>query len=329
MMSDTTLEVLLTGGGAAMEGEAGPAKAAAIGNELRELLPNSSEGPSTTTTGKSGTIKLPTEPESNGLLLRRIVRDPTNENSAVQMHFQTSVEVGDGTSDDEQAGFTGENQRMSVTEHAALDVIARLAYPSIFKTLRTQQQLGYLVSGYAGRFDGIAGLTLVCQSSNTPPPEIQRRMDEWMVTFGDEIGAMSEEDISTNAKALAASIIQKSDSMLDQHQIYAGEIQQMRYDFNRRERRAPEVANVTKADVVAAWNKWYAPGVTTRKPLMLHFYSTKDAEAEGLMSTDTCADDADADGSTDGTTVLTDLASLRNFKEGRPKYPSVSLKWWS
>ena len=34
---------------------------------------------------------------------------------------------------------------------------------------------------------------------------------------------MSEEDISTNAKALAASILQKSDSMLDQHQIYAGE----------------------------------------------------------------------------------------------------------
>ena len=174
----------------------------------------------------------------------------------------------------------------------------------------------------------------------------------------------------------------------------------MRYDFNRRERRAPEVANVTKADVVAAWNKWYAPGVTTRKPLMLHFYSTKDAEvggpvggvdwvgwvgsvggvggwsgwvgeyecyygtiakvvrppppaarhpppavrhppttcpplsqAEGLISADTCADDADADGSTDGSTdertVLTDLASLRSFKEGRPKYPSVALKWWS
>ena len=45
----------------------------------------------------------------------------------------------------------------SAEEHAALDVIARLAYPSIFKTLRTQQQLGYLVSGYAARFDGIAG----------------------------------------------------------------------------------------------------------------------------------------------------------------------------
>ena len=41
-------------------------------------------------------------------------------------------------------------------------------------------------------------------------------MDEWMVTFGDEIMEMSEEDIETNAKALAASIIQKSDSMLDQ-----------------------------------------------------------------------------------------------------------------
>ena len=54
----------------------------------------------------------------------------------------------------------------------------------------------------------------------------------------------------------------------------------MRYDFNRRERRAPEVANVTKADVVAAWNKWYAPGVASRKPAMLHFYSLKHAQAK-------------------------------------------------
>ena len=105
-----------------MEGEQGPATASAIGKELRDLLPAPSEGASNTPTGRSGTAKLPVDLDSNGVLVQRVVSDPTNENSAVQMHFQAGVESGDGS--DSGAAFTGSNERMSAEEHAALDVVS-------------------------------------------------------------------------------------------------------------------------------------------------------------------------------------------------------------
>ena len=83
------------------------------------------------------------------------------------------------------------------------------------------------------------------------------------------------------------------------------------------------MANVSKDDVVSAWKHYYAIGGPGRKPLKLHFYSLKDAEAEGLLSPSSGADDADAE------PVVSDLQGVRDFKSSRPAFPSVATKWWA
>ena len=45
-----------------------------------------------------------------------------------------------------------------------------------------------------------------------------------------------------------------------------------------------------------------------------------------LGAEDAVTDAADA---ADARTVVTDLSSLREFKQGRPKYPTLAQKWWS
>ena len=70
---------------------------------------------------------------------------------------------------------------------------------------------------------------------------------------------------------------------------------------------------------------------------MVHFYSLQDAKAAGLLSDSATDDDphtlendeCNGANSEKRPIVVTDLESLRAFKQARPKYPTVAQKWWS
>ena len=97
----------------------------------------------------------------------------------------------------------GEKERLSTAEHACLELIGHLAAPSFFQKLRTEEQLGYLVSAHVSRFSGALGLTLLVQSSTAAPRHLEARMTSWCHSFAQELEALSEEACAANALALA------------------------------------------------------------------------------------------------------------------------------
>lgn len=96
---------------------------------------------------------------------------------------------------------------------AALEMINNIGYTSAFQRLRTQEQLGYVVYTQVDRappgkvkpWDGKAetedtihpggplAWSVVIQSPDKSPAELEERIEAWIAGFRDELEGMSEE----------------------------------------------------------------------------------------------------------------------------------------
>mmetsp|Transcript_27119 Transcript_27119/g.77929 ORF Transcript_27119/g.77929 Transcript_27119/m.77929 type:complete len:283 (-) Transcript_27119:39-887(-) len=93
----------------------------------------------------------------------------------------------------------------------------------LFDDLRTKQQLGYIVSayhelGYSSRRSEELGalgpmttpvdmITVAVLSRKLAPPDILKRIDDFMVTFRDSLVNMPESEIQDHAKALSTKLL--------------------------------------------------------------------------------------------------------------------------
>lgn len=123
-------------------------------------------------------------------------------------HAQVYLQVGPGEADLDLA--------------AALEFINTLGYTSAFQQLRTQEQLGYIVytqleRGSPGRVTpwkegrGTEGMhpggplawSVVVQSPDKSPAELDERVEAWIAGFRDELASLSDEVF----KATVASMV--------------------------------------------------------------------------------------------------------------------------
>ena len=263
------------------------------------------------------TAEIPVTP---GPLLCRTLPDTTNENScALQfLHFGLEATVNGGASGaSEKEGE--EEERLSTAEHACLELIGHLAAPSFFQKLRTEEQLGYLVSAHVSRFSGALGLTLLVQSSTAAPRHLEARMTSWCHSFAQELEALSEEACAANALALATQYTERPRSLGDEHDSALGELLSRRYAFNRRAARADAVLKVTKAELLEAWHERLSPSAPQRRPLRVHTYARAHA-AEAGLNEGTVNDGSDNDG-----VDLSTLEAVRAFKDKLPQLMSPSV----
>ena len=252
-----------------------------------------------------------------GPLLRRTLPDATNENSCALLFLHFGLEAAvNGVGNEEE-------ERLSTADHACLELIGHLAAPSFFQKLRTEEQLGYLVSAHVSRFSGALGLTLLVQSSTAAPLHLEARMASWCHSFTQELEALSEEACAANALALATQYVERPRSLGDEHDSALGELLSRRYAFNRRAARADAVLKVTKAELVEAWRQRLAPCAPQRRPLRVHMYALAHAAEAGLDLGAGTGNSDDHDNK-DGVDLST-LEAVRAFKAKLPLLMSPSI----
>ena len=176
---------------------------------------------------------------------------------------------------------------------------------SAFDSLRTKQQMGYIVSVSSRRLAGSIGLSVTVQSNSLPPPVLEKKMMEWLRDFRTELEALSETDVKANARGLAALFLEQDRSLDEQHDRYNAEILLERFDYGRRERRAAAILALEKRQLLDTWDRICAVGSPENRLLRLHVYSQAHAETSR--------------GET--TSALTTLAQVRDFKGPRELLP--------
>ncbi|WP_181869917.1 insulinase family protein [Halomonas sp. DQ26W] len=141
----------------------------------------------------------------------------------------------------------------SLESQAQLAVLGQLIDTPFFQRLRTEEQLGYVVSaGYSPLLDA-PGLSLLVQSPDTPSDAILEHIDAFLEAFGERLGTLEEDGLTAYRQAVHDNLLQRDTSLSGRTNRLWRALSYGDTDFDRRERLAARVLNVSADDLRRAW----------------------------------------------------------------------------
>jgi len=126
-----------------------------------------------------------------------------------------------------------------------------LANPHCFTYLRTKKQLGYIVWSSAELILGVTRFSVIVQSSEFTPNQIDVEVENFLKLFEEEnLANMSEEEFAEKRQQFILDITKKHKKLSELTSRYWYEIIRNRYEFERKQDLADEVAKLTKEDLL-------------------------------------------------------------------------------
>eukprot|EP00558_Chaetoceros_sp_UNC1202_P005685 CAMPEP_0197245224 /NCGR_PEP_ID=MMETSP1429-20130617/10072_1 /TAXON_ID=49237 /ORGANISM="Chaetoceros sp., Strain UNC1202" /LENGTH=361 /DNA_ID=CAMNT_0042705679 /DNA_START=69 /DNA_END=1154 /DNA_ORIENTATION=- len=218
------------------------------------------------------------------------------QNGAVLMTFQSSVPSfkGDGLS-----------HPQSLLQTAAIRTICHMLREPLFNQLRTQEQLGYIVSSYYDTgFSAhnvqsdletseqtvtvgttpIDSVVVNVLSKKVPPPVLTRRIDEFLGTFRETLSAMPDEEIRSHTDALSRKLLKPKQKLDDEAGLHFGKISKYapevlekalgpsQLPWNSAEHLASSIKGLNRGDLLQAWDNVVAGKKRAR--IVSHVYGS-------------------------------------------------------
>lgn len=140
--------------------------------------------------------------------------------------------------------------KKSDDEQAQLAVLNSLFSNAFFMQLRTNEQLGYVVTSFNYAVDDVPGFVMLVQSSNTDLPGIKTRMDKFRKDYLATLKATDEKEIESAKQAMIANVLEKPTDFYSEADRYSSEFWHAKYKFDARDRYLAALQKVTKADLV-------------------------------------------------------------------------------
>ncbi|MGQ4878336.1 insulinase family protein [Billgrantia sp. LNSP4103-1] len=141
----------------------------------------------------------------------------------------------------------------SLDTQARLSVLGQVIDTPFYQRLRTEEQLGYVVNaGYSPLLDA-PGLSLLVQSPDTPSGEIQDHIDAFLEAFSQRLAAMEDDDLAPYRQAVRDNLLQRDTSLSERTNRLWRALSFGDTDFDRRERLARRVLEVTADDLRETW----------------------------------------------------------------------------
>ncbi len=136
-------------------------------------------------------------------------------------------------------------------ERARSGLLAHLIRPGYFATLRTDQQLGYVVAALPVVYQNRGGVGFVVQSPVAPPEVLKIRTLEFLATEVGRITDMGEEEFADNKQGLITRLTQKDTNLSGRALRYWADLDLGVMTFDSNMQIAAEVDKLSKADMLA------------------------------------------------------------------------------
>ena len=135
-------------------------------------------------------------------------------------------------------------------DRAAAALTAQVIKSGFFQQLRTEQQLGYLVSAFAWPQLEVPGIVLLIQSPAASARKVQDAMQLYMSSVPTEL---DEEQFSRHKAALLSDILRPDKNLWDRADFYWQSIATKQFDFDGRQKMAAAVDAFSLED----WRDYY------------------------------------------------------------------------
>jgi len=136
----------------------------------------------------------------------------------------------------------------AIDELAATQLLGSLIRTPYYQALRTEAQVGYIVSAFAFNILDTPGLGFMVQSNSNPVGELVQRTRKFVTAYAQGLAALPDETFASTKAGLIARLTQEDKQLAEVASRDWGELDRRAYDFDTRERL---VAAIKALDKVA------------------------------------------------------------------------------
>ena len=131
-------------------------------------------------------------------------------------------------------------------------LLGRLLGTPFFSSLRTEQQLGYVVFAGPRPVEKHPGLMFVVQSPKLDPIGIEQRVNDFLTQQVTHLKQLTDDELEEYRKGLVGDLLKKDNNLEDRSNRLWGNISSGEYDFNNLKKIAKEIENMKPEDMQEA-----------------------------------------------------------------------------
>ncbi|ROS05452.1 secreted Zn-dependent insulinase-like peptidase [Sinobacterium caligoides] len=149
----------------------------------------------------------------------------------------------------------------SYQERALMGVTAQLLKSPFYSSLRTEQQLGYIVYGAPKVTVKVPGLLLLVQSPSVSPSKIEVETVKFLQGFADRVAAEGVSAFERQRQALVSAVAKAPENLSEQAQIYWQQIELGNSAFDTREQLIKAIEGVQLDDWLAFYRQRFGGSI--------------------------------------------------------------------
>ncbi|XP_072413834.1 insulin-degrading enzyme isoform X1 [Chiloscyllium punctatum] len=179
-------------------------------------------------------------------------RNEVHNNCGIEIYYQTDMQ--------------------NTHENMLLELFCQIISEPCFNTLRTKEQLGYIVFSGPRRSNGVQGLRFIIQSER-PPSYLESRVEAFLKTMEKHIKEMTEDAFQKHVQALAVRRLDKPKKLSAECAKHWSEIISQQYNFDRDNIEVAHLKTLTKEDIVNFCKELLAVDGSRRRKVSVHVLS--------------------------------------------------------
>ncbi|XP_062286623.1 insulin-degrading enzyme isoform X2 [Scomber scombrus] len=179
-------------------------------------------------------------------------RNEVHNNCGIEIYYQTDMQT--------------------THDNMLLELFCQIISEPCFNTLRTKEQLGYIVFSGPRRANGVQGLRFIIQSEKAPH-YLESRVEAFLCTMEKAVEEMTDEAFQKHIQALAIRRLDKPKKLSAECAKYWGEIISQQYNFDRDNIEVSYLKTLTKENVMQFYRERLTVEAPKRHKVSVHVLS--------------------------------------------------------
>ncbi|XP_015771997.1 PREDICTED: insulin-degrading enzyme-like [Acropora digitifera] len=229
------------------------------------------------------------------------VQNEVHNNSSLEIYYQCDLQA--------------------TKSNVLLELFCQIINEPCFNTLRTKEQLGYIVFSGTRRCNGAQGLHFLIQSEKEPTL-LDSRVENFILEVEDYIQSMSDQEFRNHVEALAVRRLDKPKKLSSECTKHWKEILSRQYNFDRDNVEVAFLMTVKKEDILNFYKDLIAFKAPRRHKLAVYILSKSMSKTVLEKGTNHAVENGEEDdtNSQSAPTIIDDVAA---FKSSLPLFPVV------
>lgn len=132
----------------------------------------------------------------------------------------------------------------------ATSLLARILQPQFFLKLRTEQELGYIVSAYYKKDHQRPGMAFTVQSNHKHSYDLVDRIDAFMDAVPEFLQDLSDDEFNEYKEGLLNLLAKPPQNFGEELSLYRGQIAEGFHNFDDRDKAVAELRKLSKPDII-------------------------------------------------------------------------------